>query len=169
VTISNSFSDSGILAVALEPLPDLRLTVTITGNQLLANGAGADPGIYVSEVGGKVTGNFIRPRRGGMDYVGIIDAAPNVTVSGNTIAGDDLGDGSGITAGLGIAIGADGATVKSNKITGLQLGINLNCDSATVTGNTIVGATIGLLDAPASFAGSNSFFSTQQNVAGSCP
>jgi hypothetical protein len=169
VTISNSFSDGGILAAALEPLPDIRLKVTITGNQALANPWGGDAGIFVSQVSGTVTGNFIRPRRGPKPYFGINDAAPNVTVSGNTIVGDDLGDAAGTQSGVGVLIDADGAIVKPNKITGLEVGIDLGCHSAVVTGNTIMGAFTGLGDPLASFTGSNSFFTTQENVRSSCP
>jgi hypothetical protein len=169
VTISNSFSDAGILAAALEPMPDIRLKVNITGNQVLTNPAGRGAGISLSQVGGTVTGNFIRPRRDAVNYVGIDDDAPNVTVSGNTIVGDDLGDAVQTQSGVGILIDADGDVVKSNKIIGLEVGIGIGCYSASVTGNTIVGAATGLIDPLPSFTGSNSFFTTRQNVLASCP
>ncbi|MFZ0956147.1 MAG: hypothetical protein WAN60_07375 [Candidatus Sulfotelmatobacter sp.] len=154
VTISDSFSDSGIIAVAQEPLPNVRLTVNITGNQLLINWA-LPAGIYLSDVGGVVSGNFIHPVPGLQlnPYVGIIDDAPSATISGNTIVGEYPAQ----QLGWGIEITQDGATVKSNKITNVSDAVVLRCHSATVTGNTITLAQDGIFGVPSSFAGSNTF------------
>jgi hypothetical protein len=153
VTISDSFSDSGILAVALEPLPTVRLTVNMTGNQLLINRT-LPAGIYMSQVDGVVSGNFIHPAPGQLDpYIGIYDDAPAATISGNTIVGEYYVQ----ELGFGIEINQNGATVKSNKITNISKAVVLNCHSATVTGNTITLAQSGIFGVPSSFAGSNTF------------
>jgi|SRR5580658_8896809 hypothetical protein len=157
VTVSNSFSDSGILAAALEPLPNIRLTVSITENQMFINRA-LGTGISVSQVGGVVKGNFIQPASGALgSYKGIYDDAPSATISGNTILGDDFSTDFTEEVGKGIVINDDGARVMSNKITNIGIGVELNCHSATVTGDTISLANIGIDSVPSLFAGSNTF------------
>jgi hypothetical protein len=179
VTISNSFSDTGILVAALEPLPDIRLTVSITGNQVLANVSGVYPaGIYVSQVGGTVSGNSIHPRREEASepyfyYYGIWDDAPNAVISGNTIVADDVSTilSNNVEVGFGVGINVDNAVVKSNKITGTSYGIEFNCHSATVTGNVITAAIYAGLDqVPSSFTGVNTVYATgSQRVQDACP
>jgi hypothetical protein len=177
VTISNSFSNTGILAAALESLP-VRLTVSITGNTTfpVSGQAGVDAGIYVSQVAGVVSHNFIQPRREEGQYIGILDDAPNATISDNAIVGNDDADADGGlyfsgTRGYGIVIQSNdnGAIVKSNTIIGVLNAIDVGCNSATVTGNTITLANTGLLDVPSTFAGVNHFYATGQEIQHSCP
>jgi hypothetical protein len=165
ITISNSLSDSGILAAANEPLPDIRLKVNVTGNQIYVNKA-IGQGMFLSQVGGAVTGNFIQPAPVGplTSYQGIYDDAPSATISGNTIVGDDFTINLTEEIGKGIVVNDDGDTVTSNKITSVNTAITLNCHSATVTSNTITLALNGLVGVPSSFAGSNTFYSTGANT-----
>jgi hypothetical protein len=89
--------------------------------------------------------------------VGISDAAPDVTVSGNTLE----------NLYTGIALTADGAVVKSNTISMVNYpGINFNCHTGTVSGNILNGA--WLLNVPAAFSGVNSIFNAAQIKFGGC-
>lgn len=170
VTISNSFSDSGILAVALDPQPDIRLTIEVTGNHFFVNKA-LGAGIFLSQVGGKVSSNLIQPAPSPLGgYLGIYDDAPAVPISGNTIVGDDFVTDITQETGTGIGVNQNGATIKSNKISNITDGMNLGCHSAVVTGNTITLATTWILEVPSSFAGANTFRSVGGDVAsGGCP
>jgi hypothetical protein len=183
LTITGSFFDNGIIAIATPPPAGHApvLTTDISGNQVSPNWgtSSGSYGVYLSEVGGTVSGNSIygpKLSRGNLfpfDTFGIYDNAPAVTVSGNSIMFTPTGAEFHVD---GIYILADDAVVKSNKIGGAENGIVLNCHTATVSGNTITfsdfgngGYGVGVLDAPAGFAGVNTFHNTVVNMKSSCP
>jgi hypothetical protein len=64
----------------------------------------------------------------------------------------------------------DGATVKSNKISGAEYAIEMGCHNpnAAVSGNTISFAIEGIADVPAGFMGVNSFYNTSSKTGGGC-
>ena len=178
LTIKDSFFDNGIIAIATPPPagdPPV-LTADISGNQVSPNW-GTDSGsfgVYLSEVGGTVSGNSIFGRKYvdnevfAGDTYGIYDNAPAVTVSGNSIMFEDWPASNLDGATDGISILADDAVVKSNKIAGVEVGIELNCHTATVSGNTINLSYYGLDGAPTGFAGVNTFYNTDVNVLSGC-
>lgn len=157
VTIKNSDIEAdgyGIVAaggpheVGTIPL----MFVTISGNEVLQSGLG----MYLYAAGGSVSGNFVKTtdQLTSLGEIGISDAAPNVTISGNTL----------ITANSGIDILSPGATITSNKI--IDGGINFHCLLANVTSNTFY--VQGMRSVPTSFTGTNSFYDTLTIRSGGC-
>jgi hypothetical protein len=182
VTIENSFLNNGIDAVGAVPaagVPTL-LDVNIIGNQVFPNvpapigsgGNGYGNGIYLYEVSGTVTSNFVLgPKQVGptaYNGIGIWDEAAGVTVSGNSIVFNGYDDPD--YRADGIAILEDQVTVKSNKISGVVYGIDMGCHPGTVTGNIINLTANALLSVPRGFSGVNSFFnSASASTVSDCP
>ena len=159
VTIQNSvirgenFLGSGIVVASQQATGTIPvLGVTISGNIIDK----IDTGIFLSEVGGTVSGNVIT-------FWGIWDAAPGVTVSGNTLT-----NYAPSVEDEGIRIAAAHTTVQNNNIVmPFNIGINFTCLSSNVTGNTI-NADTGIVNVPSTFTGANSFFNTSFNKRGGC-
>jgi len=182
VTIENSFLNNGVDAVGAVQaagVPPL-LDVKIIGNQISPNvpapigsgGNGYGNGIYLYEVSGSVTTNSIfGPKQVGptpYNGIGIWDEAAGVTVSNNSIMFSGFDDA--LYTAEGIAILEDQATVKSNKISGVQYGIDMGCHPSTVASNTINLTASALLSVPRGFSGVNSVFNSfVATPASDCP
>jgi len=162
VNISNSFSDAGIVALSANISPVL--TVNITGNQIFPSASNTvlTSGIYLYQVKAGVTSISIivklPKQRGGL---GVYASAKAVTISGNTILGEDLDTG-------GIAVVVDGPSILSNTFVGLGNGISLNCTNATVSSNTFTSSGLGIAAVPSSFTGTNNFYTDGLNTSASC-
>jgi hypothetical protein len=128
VTVENSsvhdFSGVGILAVGETSAPDL--TVTIKNNNVSSNSADANDVVLLEGTDPTVSGNTVS---GGLN--GIITLAPKGSITGNTI----------LRSPIGIELGEDGASVKSNNIYGaLTVAIDVSpsaLKTSTVENNTI--------------------------------
>ena len=176
VTIENSYSAAGIFAGSLAKLPTL--TVQINGNQIYQTATPSGTwGVELYSVNGTVNTNFISgPRWSGTPPVGIIAygvlddglVPTNVTISGNTIQITDDWLYEFDYESWGIALAVDGATVKSNRISGAEFGVDMECHAGTVSGNTLSNVTYGISDVPSGFTGVNSFFNTPSKVSGGC-
>ncbi len=156
--------------------------VEISDNQATVNWGTSTGsfGVYLSDVGGTVSGNSIWGRKYSFsfyfpptlyarDTFGIYDNAPGLTVSGNNIMFPDYGFQEPLNT-YGVLILADQAIVKSNKIGGTWYGIDMACHNATVSGNTISLSVNGLGLVPSGFTGANTFYNTGVNSShGSCP
>jgi hypothetical protein len=171
VTVKDSFLDNGIVAIA-NPAQSPLLTVDISDNQDTVNWGTSTGsfGVYLSDVGGTVSGNSIWGRKYSFNHYeppklfaqntfGVYDNAPAVTVSGNTIMFPDYGFLEPLNS-YGVLILADQAIVKSNKIGGTWIGIDMECHHATVSGNTINLSVSGLVLVPSGFTGVNTFYNT---------
>jgi len=174
VTIENSYSYAGIVAGSSVPG---KLAVKITGNQVSLAQPEEDSflilfdGIYVYQVSGTVEANFISERGpadagdAGIEVDG--NAATDVTISGNSIQTTNPWDPGDLVHveddWTGIIIDVDGATIKSNKISGAGVGINMGCHAATVSGNTIMLALSAFQNVPKGFTGVNSLFNNMYN------
>jgi hypothetical protein len=162
VTIENSvirgesFLGTGIIAASQQATGTIPvLGVTISRNIVDK----VDTGIFLSEVGGTVSGNVITSGF----FWGIWDAAPGVTVSGNTLT-----NYAPAVEDEGVRIAAAHTTVQNNNIVmPFNIGINFTCLAANVTGNTI-NADTGILNVPSAFTGTNSFFNTSFIKKGGC-
>lgn len=169
VTIENSFSNQGIFAGSI-PVTNGTMTVTIKNNQVFPISPEGFFGIYLYSVSGTVETNFVSGPRWSSDQYGLEPvpgwaiyndgvAPTDVTISGNTIqVGNDVNADDASFSGIATTV--DGATIKSNKISGAYNGIELNCLAPTVSGNTISNAIFGLIDVPAGFTSTNTFFNT---------
>jgi hypothetical protein len=179
VTVENSYSAAGIVAGSLAELLNGTLNVRITGNQVFPTAPDGAFGIYLYAVSGTVENNFVSGPRwystsgggppAGLAVTAIADdgvAQTNVTISGNTIQLNDNANSN--STSWGILIFLDGATVKSNKISGPAEAIGMLCHNATVSGNTISFAVNGLVGVPAGFTGMNSFYNTLIKTSGGC-
>jgi hypothetical protein len=86
-------------------------------------------------------------------------------ISGNTIQINNASTEQDEHLGnIGIVLSVDGATVKSNKISGVSAGLDLDCRLATVSGNTISNSYFGILSVPAGFTGVNTFYNVFERV-----
>jgi hypothetical protein len=178
VTIENSTSNQGIVAGSLL-LQNGTLTVTIKNNQVFPIAPEGIYGIYLYSVSGTVETNFVSGPRwssnesgpSGLSGFAIFDdgvAQTDVTISGNTIQVNESSETQDFFY-WGIAVNVDGATVKSNKISGAHYAIGLYCNAATVSGNTISNADYGIMELPAGFTpGVNTFYNTGIKTL-SCP
>jgi hypothetical protein len=177
VTVENSSSNQGIVAGSLL-VQNGTLTVTIKDNQVFPIAPEGSYAIYLYSVSGTLETNFVSgPRWSGNEsgasglsgWAIFDDGVPqtDVTISGNTIQVNESSDVYGFFY-WGIATGVDGATIKSNKISGADFGIELYCHAATVSGNTISSGVYGLIDVPVGFTGANTFYNTGIKTL-SCP
>jgi hypothetical protein len=133
------------------------LANTITGNTIDHTAHG----IYLFQTRGKVSGNdiFYADGEGISDSAyGIYQNANATIITGNSFSG----------LYYGVIIAAPFATVTNNKIIQVVTGIDLGCfANGTVSGNIIDGDT-GLLHAPSTFSGKNTFFLTPDVIQGGC-
>jgi hypothetical protein len=181
VMVRNSFLDNGIVAIA-NPSQSPLLTVDISNNQDSVNWGTSTGsfGVYLSDVGGTVTGNSIWGRKYSFNFYepamlfkqetfGVYDNAPGVIVSGNNIMFPDYGFLLPMNT-YGVVILADQVIVKSNKIGGTRAGIDMECHHATVSGNTINLSVNGLVLVPSGFTGVNTFYNTgTDSTQNACP
>ncbi|MFZ1160068.1 MAG: hypothetical protein WAO10_19950, partial [Candidatus Sulfotelmatobacter sp.] len=185
VTIENSSSAAGIVAGSLL-LQNGTMAVTIKGNQLFPTSPDVNYGIYgifLYSVSGTVEGNFISGPRFAdgnaseapypLSVTGIFDSGgspTDVTISGNTIqVNNDRTELYNYNTGdIGVLVNVGGATVKSNKISGVNTGIFFNCYAATVSGNTISNSYFGLFYVPPGFTGANTFYNVLVKTATDC-
>jgi len=188
VTVENSsvhdFSEGGILAVGATNAPDL--TMTIKNNVVSSDAQGTVNVLLEEGTDPTVSGNIVSG--GG---TGIFAFAPTGSITGNTLLGSQIGiellaDGVAVTSNkiygateYGIDLSALSLTksiVENNTIRTVKsassddsdgIGINLRCNkirSSQVNSNTIMDAFDGYGNAPAGFAGSNTFVGLFSNV-----
>lgn len=174
ITVQNSTvynaDDVGIFAGSADP-PSL--SVNLQGNSV--NASSAPAGILVENVNGQVRANNVINA-----LIGVFDTAPGVSVAGNTIGSVSYGifllsGGSAVNndisnSGIGIALDADGATVRNNRIlSSADVGVELSCLTATLSGNFINDAPVGLDQVSSSTViGSNTFANTATTITSSC-
>jgi parallel beta-helix repeat protein len=195
VTVEKSsvhdFSSGGIMAVGEKAAPDL--TVTIKNNVVFSAAAGTG-GIELQEgTDPTVSGNIV-----GGGRLGINSYASKGSIAGNTFLGNGIGielgaDGPAVTSNniydaltyaifVPSATALEKSTVENNTIKTVKspastdsdgIGIELNCNhisSSRVNSNTIIDAFDGYGDAPAGFAGSNTYIGLFSDVDhGTCP
>jgi hypothetical protein len=173
VTVENSSSAAGIVTGSLL-VQNGTLTVTIKGNQVFPTSPEGSYGIFLYEVSGTVEANFISGPRfaDSNDYAqpvaaiyGTGTSSTDLMISGNTIQINNASTEQDEHLGnIGIVLSVDGATVKSNKISGVSAGLDLGCRLATVSGNTISNSYFGILSVPAGFTGVNTFYNVFERV-----
>jgi hypothetical protein len=192
VTVENSsvhdFTGGGILAVGETTAPDL--TVTIKNNVVSSDAQFTNNVVLEEGTDPTVTGNIVS----GIGDYGILVLAPTGSIEGNTLLGSQIGielaaDGASVTGNhiygamlYGIDVSATAlakSTVKNNVIRTVKstasddsdgIGIELHCNqisSTLVNSNTIMDAFDGYEDAPAGFAGNNTYVGLFSNV-GTC-
>jgi parallel beta-helix repeat protein len=188
VTVENSsvhnFSSGGIFAIGETTAPDL--TVAIKNNFVSSVYEGDNNIVVYQGTNPTVSGNTVI---GGV--YGIFITSPTGSITGNTFLGSQTGialtaDGPSVTSNnvygateYGIAVSATlkKSIVEKNTIrnvqsasssdsdgTGIELGCN-NISSSQVNSNTIIDAFAGYGDAPAGFAGSNTYVGLFSDVA----
>jgi parallel beta-helix repeat protein len=169
------------------------LTANITNNDVSAgqwgiltygNVAGA---VSQNRVGSAVTGIYVLSTIGTISdnvisgaYDGIVSiSSGQPTITGNTVvngsAGIEVSGGNASSNHIsnvqyGIITTSNSGTVEDNHITNASFaGISFGCHSATVSGNFINETPVGITDVPASYTGTNTFFSVPTGrSAGSC-
>jgi hypothetical protein len=186
VTVENSslsnFSQGGIWAIGTTDTPNL--TVSIKSN-VVSSATQTTFNIVAEEsTNATVASNFVS---GGL--YGIYALAPGGSITNNTIFGSQYGIGLVVDGPLvksnnidgtvvaGINIGApslkvsavENNTIKNvtNPNQGGGIGINLNCQNISsnqVHTNTIIDALFGYGEAPAGFAGSNTYFDVSSRI-----
>jgi hypothetical protein len=133
------------------------LSVNISSTQIHA--ADGAPAVQLARLGGTISGNTILNSPGaGAPGNGIVDNAPDLLITGNTI----------LFSNIGIQMQTPGANLTSNKITTFGVGIDFGCYANTVTGNTITGANPALNNVPATFSGKNTFVNTFRDIGNKC-
>lgn len=183
VTVENSSvqdAGGGIFAIGTTTTPNL--TVTIKNNFFSLDSATANNLVVYDHTDSTVSGNVMN---GGL--IGILTEAPAGSITGNTVVGSQIGialdaDGPAVTsnnvygavfAGISVAPTSLKTTVvENNTISSVNMGfvydiidssgtgIELNCNkisSNQVHSNTVIASYYGYGDAPAGFAGSNTY------------
>jgi len=186
VTVENSslhdFSQGGIWTIGTTAAPNL---TAIIKNNVISSASQSTYNLVVEEGSNPtVTGNVVS---GGLD--GIFIVAPEGSVTGNTVFGSDYGivlsvDGvmvksNNIYGTVFAGIDVDAASLKvsavenntiktvTNPNLGGGTGIELNChniSSNQVHSNTLMDSNYGYGDAPAGFAGSNTYLGVLAKV-----
>jgi parallel beta-helix repeat protein len=188
VTVENSsvhnFSSGGIFAIGETTAPDL--TVAIKNNFVSSVYEGDNNIVVYQGTNPTVSGNTVI---GGV--YGIFITSPTGSITGNTFLGSQTGialtaDGPSVTSNnvygateYGIAVSAtlkksivekniirnvQSASSSDSDGTGIELGCN-NISSSQVNSNTIIDAFAGYGDAPAGFAGSNTYVGLFSDIA----
>jgi len=193
VTVENSSlqdAAGGIFAVGETATPDL--TVTIKNNFFSLDSATTNNLVVYDGTDPTVSGNVIS---GGL--YGIIIDAPTGSITGNTVIGSQIGieldvDGAAVESNnvdgavsAGINVEANSlktSVIENNTISSVDMasvydiidssgtGIELNCNkisSSQVHSNTVIASYYGYGDAPAGFAGSNTYAGVVSTV-GAC-
>jgi len=191
VTVENSsvhdFTGVGILAVGETTAPDLTVTIK---NNVVSSDASTNDLVVEEGTDPTVSGNIVS----GGDY-GIITLATTGSITGNTFLGSQIGielaaDGASVTSNfiygaVTYAIDVSATALKTSKVenntirtvkspssydsngTGIELHCN-NISSSRVNTNTIMDSFNGYGDAPAGFAGSNTYVGLFFDVDNSC-
>jgi parallel beta-helix repeat protein len=188
VTVENSsvhdFTQAGIFAVGTTTAADL--TVSIKNNVIssasqstynLVVEEGSDPTVSGNVVSGGLFGILIVSSEGSItgntvlgSYVGIDLSADGPSVTSNNIYGT-IQDGIDVQVPSLKASVVENNTIKTVNQPGSTVttgtGIELNCNnisSSKVNSNTIMDASLGYGDAPAGFAGSNTYLGLYTEV-----
>jgi len=186
VTVENcsvhDFSQGGIWAIGTTTAPNLTVTIK---NNIISSASESTYNLVLEEgTNATATGNVVS---GGLDGIFIVTSEGSVT--GNTVFGSDYGitladDGvmvksnniyGTVDAGIDVDVASlkvsavENNTIKTvtNPNLGGGTGIELNChniSSSQVHANTLMDSNYGYGDAPAGFAGSNTYLGVLSKI-----
>jgi hypothetical protein len=138
----------------------------------LASATGLVTGIIVVNAG-SVTGNTISGPGNSVDSQGIVVDSEGATVMNNTFtnwlyaivdyAGAKYTSNTIRNTGVGILLGASGATVDSNVVTQAVFdGIEFSCSTNSAKGNTLNNMAVGIDGVPASVTSTNTYYNVHE-------